>query len=349
MKNINILLVFVLSLFTFCSCENIIDYNIGETEDILVVNSLINSKKLNHVVYLSLSNNKKLKGLEGENAKVELRQNNNVVATCKLEENLATSSKYSFEYQFKENEKYEIVVNCDNFHASSKLEVLPAPILVKVDTFYREAASGGYYDYRSLVGCKVDIKDRENEDNYYRLSAEMEVTVMPEDKSAILEVNTYPVSLYNESDLIMREETDDQEGDIFEMGTFSNSINIFTDNLFKNKQTTLDLDLDRSVFETNGSKVLSKGDGNGAGEGEDDGRRYIEVKLKFYYSNITKEEYKYRKIASILSSGNMQGLFTESYIFPNNIEGGIGFIGISTPSVYELEVYKGIVYYGYYN
>lgn len=333
------LIIYTASLLFAASCENEIPYTPANSEPQLIMNALLDAGEAENYVFLNVS------GVEGlshvENADVTLYVNGQSVET--LEEmpplkpigsldmvydpnaplnnlpEIAKRKKYRMTTSLKPGDDIRLEATAENgkYHVWAEVTV-PYPVdEIRVDTCIVPLKEyGGWSNYRRF---KVTLKDRPGERNYYRLDIRHDITSYGQYESIkdtiIHSRETY---LVNREDVVLTDGNpsynEDGEDDFF--GTYiENLYNVFTDGRFANSDCTL--------------KVYSKPYDNYSPAYLYHISRNVRT-ITIRLLSITEAEFRYLKALNYLASDNYEDAIMEPVMIPSNVNGGLGFVGISS-------------------
>ncbi len=163
--------------------------------------------------------------------------------------NLDDSITYYIDNQIKAGDQFTIEANQDGRKVSSSTMIPAQPQILSVDTmsFRLNTSSGSYYSYSDQMRLLVKIKSQPGIKNYYRIFVNTESTVRLDPEYAkyhdIPEVYTGVVSTLGSDDpAITNGNPKNNNNSDFSMTEFQqNYYNIFTDDLFKNDEYTLNV------------------------------------------------------------------------------------------------------------
>lgn len=345
MKPSSIILYFIIGVF-FSSCENEIAYTPKHREPQLIMNALLDAGEAENFVYLSLSGIVSIGHVK--QATVSLYINGKHVETPeelpplkplggadKDPENplnylpeIAKRKKYRIRTALHPGDKVRVEANAENgkYRASAEATI-PYPVgPIKVDTCTVEIKQGFNW-WKKSRQFKVTLQDRPGEKNYYRLDIRHEITahgITYAGRDTIITKREYDIN--NREDIVLtdgniKENVNDEDGFF---GTYiENKYNVFTNSRFANASYTLKVYTE--LYEYFSSmyidKLLSL-------------RRTVTVRLL----SITEMEYRYLKALNTIESGNYEEVLMEPIVLADNIEGGIGFLGVSSEARVTLKL-----------
>lgn len=344
MKSINVILYLIIYVI-FSSCENEIPFNLKNKEPQLIMNALLDAGEAENFVYLNLSGMTEISHVE--QAKVSLYINGKFAETPEelpplkpsgsldmIPDNplnflpeIAKRKKYRITTALHPGDKVHLEAEAENgkYHVSTDVTI-PYPVKsIQVDTCITDAKkNNSWYTYRQF---KVSLQDRPDEKNYYRLDIRHELTVHGityGGKDTIIIDREYEI--INREDIVLTDgkpqNGNEDEDDLFDT-YIENKYNVFTDSRFTNASHTLKVyarlyDYFSSMYI---EKVLS-----------------IKKTATIRLLSITELEYRYFKALNTLESDNYEEILMEPIIIPNNVKGGLGFVGASSETRVTLQL-----------
>lgn len=317
MKRICVILI----LAVLAACENPLEYKPADKSDELIVNAHLDADETSHMVQVAISTTGSVRQVD----KAELRffVNGAVVARTselkKIKEFGETAGKsFTFNASFKAGDVVRLEVDADGKYSAWNEQVVPPePELLWADTVRvtvrKESATTQYFRFDTR------IKDSDREGNYYRIKVSdcSYVTYYDADDN---EIGTSSLKLQcrlkTDNDIILNEGHIGSENSIFEMGS-SNEYGVFNDNKFNESEVTL-----RPMVSTDdfGHAFLMH---ENAVSAKVQSSAMVEVQ------SLSQRYYYYMKALSMLRSGSTD-LALEDVQIPDNVEGGIGFVGVSS-------------------
>lgn len=353
------LIIYIMIITALTSCENEIPYNPGYLEPQLIMNTLLNADSESNDVYLHFSEGNNIGRIN--EATLSLYVNGHLAESPNA---LTPEEIYGHMKDYLDDDNYEILLKSMDFkkfhlstalhpgdivrleavaengkyHVSSEV-IVPQPIeSLHVDTclsYLREY--NGRSPYRQY---KITVQDRSNEKNYYRLEivntlkyrCQYREYAKDENGDLIPSENgwdwvyslkdTLIISQSNE--LINREDViltdghpssyDDEENEMFP--NIDNKYNVFTDNRFSNSSATLKVytPLYEDTYPTD--------------------RAYQQIyrthTITVRLLSLSEAQYRYMKALNCLDDEDYDNVLMEPISFPSNVEGGLGFVGVST-------------------
>ena len=283
--------ILLIALLTTVSCENELPFSVKDNPPKLVMNALINADSLTNVLYLNFTG--RGYATHAEKATVEVRVNG------QLSESLRPLPPQT-----------EGDMQC-RFHISSKFTPIP---MTK------------YYYTQNFLRYKINIKDRSNEDNYYRLIMDKQMTVKDynEETGEFVSRTIHRYHFISREDIVLTDgqptNSDDEDNGMFD--TVKNIYGVFDDSRFKNTSYTM--------------TVYNQTDIDGFPEYGTNVKMDIIVRLL----SITETEYYYLKALNLVDSDAYDETINEPIKYPSNVHGGIGMIGISTETSKIIHIEK---------
>lgn len=342
------LIIYSTLLLGVSACENEIPYTMGSGEPKLIMNALLDAGEPENYVYLNLS------GVEGishvEQAAVTLYVNGQLAETAEELPPLKPIGSLDMVYdpnaplnnlpaiakrkKFRittalhpgDDIRLEAVAEGGKYHVTAEVTV-PQPVPpVRVDTSTTQLRDyNGWDPYREY---KVTMQDLPGGKNYYRLDIRRDISTYGlYDNQRDTVIHTRITDLINREDIVLTDgnpsSNEDEENDIF--GTYiANKYNVFTDSRFSDGSCTLKVYtwlnesyMPPNVYLYQVSRVS----------------RVVTVRLL----SISEAEYRYLKALNYLESDNYEDALMEPVIIPSNVEGGLGFVGISSEARHVME------------
>lgn len=344
MKSIYVVLYLI--IYIVCSsCENEIPFSPKFKEPQLIMNALLDAGETENFVYLSLSGMPNISHVE--QAKVLLYINGKLAETpeelpplkplgsldmdpdnpLNFLPEIAKRKKYRITTVLSPGDKVHLEADAENgkYHVSADVTI-PYPInTIQVDTCITDVREyGSWHTYRQF---KVGLQDRHGEKNHYRLDIRHEITtygIMYEGRDTTITAREYDV--INREDIVLTDGNiqsgDDEDNDLF--GTYiENKYNVFTDSRFTNASHTLKVYTKLYDYFSNAyiEKALSI-------------KKAVTIRLL----SITEMEYRYLKALNTLESDNYEETLMEPIVIPNNVVGGLGFVGASSETRVTLQL-----------
>ena len=333
------ILYMMMAAALLAACENPLEYKPASVEDMLIVNGMISADDTEHTVLVSVSHTEYVDSVK----RGELRCYVNGVLVAKTSNlirpeswgRMALSKVFQFNASFKAGDKVRIEVAADGLKASNEQIVPDAPTVTKVDTVtVRQRDEVGYVNvcYR----FDTTLKDSDPEESFFRLALidHGESTFYKDNVEIGQTTRDVRRDFWAEDDPVLNEGHFVADEMPFEIGS-TNKYGIITDNMFANGTATLKPVISKSSF---GLTTFM--------DGADSVKVATTAIVKVY--GISKAYFYYFKALNSISDGGGD-LALEDVQIPDNIDGGIGFIGIANPSstsFYLGEKSYPLMYYG---
>ncbi|MBP5567335.1 MAG: DUF4249 family protein [Bacteroidales bacterium] len=322
------------------ACDNPLEFKPASRADMLVLNGHLSTDEEWHTVYVAVSHTEYVSVVTSG----ELRCYVNGTLAAKTTDLIAinddsyyaTPGRYfQFKAAFKTGDLVRIEVDAAGFKASNEQIVPPMPTVTKVDTLTVIQRS----DWGSVDTCyrfDTTLKDVDKEDSFFRLTIvdHNDAVYYKDDVEIGKGVNETLLSFFGDDDPILNE-GHFNAADYFEIGS-TNHYGVITDNMFAGGSATL-------------KPVVSKNDFGRAGWMDEADSVKVSIKAIVKVYGLEMPYFYYFKALNSLRDGQSD-LALEDVQIPDNIEGGIGFIGIANPytASFTLGEYSYSLLY-YYN
>ena len=315
-------------LLATASCENELPFSVKDNPPKLVMNALINADSLTNVLYLNLTG----RGYAAhvENATVEVRVNGQLSESLRPLPPQAegdTQCRFNISGKFSPGDVVRIDALTDDgqHHAWAEVTVPQRPYeIADIDTLTVPLTQ--YYYTQNYLRYKIHIKDRPDENNYYRLIMDKQTTV----KDYNYEIDEYVTQTIHRYHFISREDvvltdgqptnSDDEDNGMFD--TVKNIYGVFDDSRFKNTSYTL------TVYNQTNVEGLPKYGTN------------VKMDIIVRLLSITETEYYYLKALNLTDSDAYDETINEPIKYPGNVHGGVGIVGISTETSKIIHIEK---------
>lgn len=364
------LIIYIAFTGLFMACENEIPYNPGEQNPQLIMNALLNAGQTENLVYLHLSegnsigrineatlslyvNDKQVESPQAISPEEYYGNMQNQIDKGQYEALLKNMRfkifRLTARFQPGDNIRLEATAEGRKYHVSSQVTV-PCPIQsLRVDTCTALIRQWG--SMRAHRQYRITLEDLPNEKNYYRLEIVNNkdfrcVIYMPsedengdyikdENGNFIYTITKDTVVNYRYTELINREDviltdghvtsSDDDENAMFPTN-IENKYSIFTDNRFTNSSATLKVytplyddnyDILRSLNYT---------------------RCYLKQTITVRLLSLPETYYRYLKALNCMDDEDYDEALMEPISLPSNVEGGLGFVGISSEIQYTIDI-----------
>lgn len=321
MKKITFLLMTAALL---AACENPLEYRPASKEDVLVLNGHLSADENWHTVYVAVSHTEYVSMVSAG----ELRcfVNDALVAKTTTLSEISEAGYYGeggakgfiFQASFKAGDKVRIEVDADGFKAWNEQTVPAIPTVTKVDTLSVRQRDE-YGDVNNCYRFDTTLKDTDPEDSFFRLAIiDHGENIFYNKKTEIGRADTDRLLSFLADDDPVLNEGHFDANEVFQIGA-TNYFGVITDNMFAGASATLKPVVGKNSF--GGWSYM---------EGADSVKVAVTAIVKVY--SLSKPYFYCFKALNSLRSGDTD-LALEDVQIPDNIEGGIGFIGIANPYV----------------
>ena len=327
------------------SCYEEIVIPVGDEEPVAVMNAQMNTGDTTHGIYLYVSQQNRVRSLEGADVQVTVNGKTTLQAAEVIDESdprwTRWEAHYTFDADLRPGDEVRIDARKDAFHVTATVTAPPAVDLALIDTSTVRMAYMGETD--EYLQVKLGFRDLPG-DTWYRVAAclETEYAYLEEDGSPSPEYsgnNIWWISPETGFDPIVSEGGGKTGGmDIAALLAADDTYNCFSDNNFRDQECTIrPLFYPYSVYgyyERYNFPVL------------DDYTQYenvYEIISKMPYHSHRKgrlqvrtidfTQYHYLKALQNLDTyGTDMTFLVEPTTLPSNVEGGLGFVGLETVS-----------------
>jgi hypothetical protein len=324
MKTLQNLLLTVLSVLVFNSCEKVIEFNGEQTDPMIVVNSFVTPDSL---IYAQISKSKFfLSNKTGfdyiNNADVSLHINN----TFKEKLTFISDGLYLSNFKPNTGDTIRFVITANGLDDVESVSVIPdQPVILSADTTFKISFTDFQMDGKDTIGYyqagelafNIKLKDEADQPDYYRLTLKRHTIIDAGGGFTYEEVDYMPFILEG----FQNTNTGGGLFDIFG-GIIVDSKNqqLITDELFNGKEFVL-------KFTANTYKrVVKPGYEDKIYYGSDN---VVSEEYTVNLQGISKDMYLYLK-SKEMADGVLDGFFTEPVQIYNNISNGIGILGSYT-------------------
>lgn len=363
-------LLYIVTIVLTTACENEIPYNSENRQPQLIMNALLDTGKKTNEVFLHLSEGNSIGRLNEATLTLFVNGRVAETPRALSPEEIIGSPEsgtpiyhYIPHKQFHlttplhpgDNIRLEATAENGQYRVSAEVTV-PHPVeSLYVDTCLAYLHGGnGEELYRQY---KITLQDRSGEKNHYRLDIENLFEYRCQYREYIKDENGNPVldessgewlyvekeSIFNQSigwiinreDVILTDgkpgSSDDEEDTLFP--TIDNAYNIFTDNRFSNASATL------KVYTPHYNDYYPMVDGYYPFQNYYPGEEYEMPKFDLiYYKHtifvrlltLTESEYRYLQALNYLNDDDYSEALMEPVSLPNNVKGGLGFVGVAS-------------------
>lgn len=364
------LIIYIAFAGLFMACENEIPYNPGQQNPQLIMNALLNAGQTENLVYLHLSEGNSIGRIN--EATLSLYVNDKQVESPQAispeeyygnmqnqldkgqYEALLKSMRFKIfrltaRLQPGDNIRLEATAEGGKYHVSSKVTV-PRPLQsLQVDTCTALIRQWG--SMRAHRQYRITLEDLPNEKNYYRLEIvnnkdfrcviytpnedENGDYIKDENGDYIYTITKDTVVNYRYTELINREDviltdghvtsSDDDENAMFPTN-IENKYSIFTDNRFTNSSATLKVYT--PLYDDNYDILQSL----------NYTRCYLKQNITVRVLSLPETYYRYLKALNCMDDEDYDEALMEPISLPSNVEGGLGFVGISSEIQYTIDM-----------
>ena len=363
------LIIYIAVTGLFAACENEIPYNPGQQEPLLIMNTLLNTGQTENLVYLHLSEgnsigyiNEATLSLYVNGKQTESPQAISPEEYYKYMQNQLDKEQYEAllkSMRFKifrlttalkpgDNIRLEATAEGGKYHVSSQVTA-PQPIQsLQVDTCTALIRQWG--SMRAHRQYHITMQDIPNEKNYYRLeivnNKDFRCVIYTDNKDEngnyikdengdyVYTLTKDTVVNYKYTELINREDviltdghitnSDDDENAMFP--NIENKYNIFTDNRFTNSSATLKVYT--PLYDDNYEILQSL----------NYPRCYLKQTITVRLLSLPETYYRYLKALNCMDDDDYDEAIMEPISLPSNVEGGLGFVGVSSEIRYTIDM-----------
>ena len=307
--------VFVMSATLLAACDNPLEYKPENRADELIVNALLDASESSHFVHLAVSSTEYVR--EVRDAELRCYVNGELKAKTSEFENIemyggTVGAGMRFDASFKAGDLVRIEVDAEGKFFASNEQVVPEPLKInKIDTVRVK---------NDVYRVNVNITDvNGGEEDFYRLQMEnlLEEDVYNDDKYLCHVSGQNECSLDTDNDPVLSEGHIGNDDTLFELGG-NNYYGIFGDALFNGESVTLHPEVSLWLNSWLYPYDLE----------EEFNRVTVTYSLRVKVMHLSKRNYYYLKALNSLRDGSTD-LALEDVQIPDNVEGGIGFVGIS--------------------
>lgn len=360
-----IIYMYAVAALLLTGCENEIPYNPGNRKPLIVMNALLDAGEAENYVYLHLSEGYSIGKVNQATLSLyvngQLAEEPQPMTPQEIYEGITEETygkdiyeqiikninfkKFRLRTHFQPGDHIRLEATAEDgeYQVSSEV-VVPKPVLdIQIDTCITKIFQ--WSSMRSYRRILVTLHDLPNEKNYYRLDiqnkyriyARYPVPSLDENGKQETDENGSPLVWYKDTvfnytdrELINREDiilTDghishsnqDEENGMFP--SISNKYNIFTDNQFTNSSATLKVYTEFHLDNLSGYNNV----------------RSTRLSLTVRLLSLSKEEYLYLKGLNCMDDDDYDTTLMEPVSLPSNVEGGLGFVGISAEAKVNME------------
>ena len=325
----------------FCACEKEVDFHRDDIPAQLQMNAQLYVGDTIHAVYLAVSKDIKVESVTSGNvacfvngAKVAdgvrddrddaLFERESSTEADGFSASGMRQTRFTFKADFHPGDivRIEATANGGACKAYSEVTVPYAPAISIADTVCQQNPAVTYSD--QVYRIKLQGQDIKGENSFFRLTADYERKDdlycdwdwVSEDERHLVNRRSDGLMIDKGNDPILQDGAPAEDVDL--TGASENIYNVFSDRLFKDGSFSMVFSVDPDFVQMpTGYAFL-----------------YAESDITFNARvwGISEGEYNYLKALSIYDYTGGDATFTEPVSFPDNVEGGVGFVSISTPS-----------------
>ncbi|WP_042371030.1 DUF4249 domain-containing protein [Bacteroides neonati] len=298
------------------SCENQIDIDLKPTPTQLIIHAQMSANSTNNRIFLNLSDPVKLK--EVTNGVIEIRING--VLSEKPQpilpsENKPAANSYLVTSAFRPGDVVRVDARtADGQYKAWAEVVVPQPAFIEeaIDTMTISIRYNSFY-YPNAMRYRFKIKDRPNEQNYYRLILEQGGTAYLAGGETIPLQGSGTQMIINE-DVVLTDGYPNIDTDAGLFDQASNMYAIFNDKLFANNNYTMTVYLLEQRFSHPTDYRI---------------KLWWQIYTYIRVLSISETEFNYLKALNIIDSGSLDETM-EPIKFASNVNGGLGIVSISS-------------------
>lgn len=345
-----ILLIPAFSLFA--GCENEIKYDYSYESQQLMVTGILSQVSKDHVVYVSLSSEGTVVGVSDATVKCYVNGKLESVSSAESHDR-GKSTKYhqlplSFSAHFESGDTVSLELEAEEgkYHAITRQQAVPfPPVIDNVDTIHTRTSHGGTAE--EVMRFSVQLQDRAGEDNWYTLFIERSVSGLFafEDGSPdnYVEIVTTPlISNPSLSDPVLLDGNMALANSNMDVVDFMDylgdgSFAVFSDELFRDGKAMLKFDSAMQYY-YGGMVDLEMLYNYVSGQGLEViwPPKEVANKVRLRIQSCSREAYNYFRALRTVRSNGYNPAILEPIVIPDNIEGGIGFVGILSEGLPKL-------------
>lgn len=299
------------------ACENDMTYRHGKQETKLIMNALLETEVKENTVWLNLSGLNEIKHIK--DGTVTLYVNGEKKETAEAlpdwwdinEPNPQKLCTLITKLLPGDLIRLEATAEKGKYHAWAEVQIPPPVGEIKVDTFLTRLKIGNYME--DCMRYKITVNDRPGEKNYYRLAIDKsEYWGEPSENTSLAPSSE---DIINQEDIVLSDgrltTSDDENFNIFDT-SIQNKFNVFTDNRFLDASHTLKVYTRYHTYNNLWAEY------------------HVVVVATIRILSLTEPQYRYLRALNLLESDKYEPTFMEPVIIPNNVQGGLGFVGASS-------------------
>lgn len=314
----NLSRLFILASLLFPACENELPYRDKPQASQLLMNAFLEAGKEENSVSLHVIDMDEQRANYVSNGSITVYVNGKKTETAQAEKLNYTfgAPNCTLKTLFRPGDhiRFEATAENGQYQAGCEVEVpLPVEETIQVDTLRTQLR--GSSGMRDCMQYKITIHDRPGEKNYYRLIIEENTYRVSSEDGIVYGPSLHYPEIINQEDIVLTDghltTADDDEFGILDW-TVRNLNNVFTDGRFENGSYTLKVYTSIPyISEWNRKDHL-----------------YLDVTVRIL--SLPQSYYRYLRAMNCLNSDGYNETFMEPVIVPQNVSGGLGFVGASS-------------------
>ena len=334
------------------ACTTIEYIDTDKLEDVLVINAQLNTADTWHTVVVSVSTRSRLEPLA--QGRLDVLLNGAAVPVSLSQAETYNGTAFLFQAELQPGDVLELRAQAGTLSASATATVPRLPVLKAAEFVHNvpHSTSGSIFDgdyaspfidnpdapypYGAWHVLKVTVQDLPGADSFYRISPCCH-TVLTNGEQ--VEEQEWTLSPDITSEPALSPVASSSGGGVLDMLTeTSNRYNVFTDELFKDKEYCLNLYIpERQLYDYRqftGQYNYNEETQEWEAEGMPAGASY-HADLRVHLYTISQHQYIYLKA---LDLDDMGMLFSEPVSIPSNVTGGLGFVTVDTQVTVTLDL-----------
>lgn len=308
-------ILFIVLPALFSACENELPYRDRPQEPELLMSAFLEVGKEENEVKLYVVN-PGINGIEPvTDASVSVYLNGEKTETVESER-FSSWNICTLKTRFHPGDRVRLEATAEDgkYQVSAETEFpFPMEETIRVDTLRTQVKE--LYGMRDCLRYRIAIQDRPGEKNYYRLLIQENYYRISSEDGVKYGPFVTDFEIINQEDIVLTDghltTADDDEFGILDM-TIRNVRNVFTDSRFTDGSYTLNVYTDDRNYQN------------------DNSRDHVIVDIAVRLQSITQAQYRYMRAMNCLDSDDYNETFMEPVIVPQNVSGGLGFVGASS-------------------
>ena len=321
------LILVVLALLA-SACTNPLAIDFDQKPEILVMNSMLSTEEYYHYVRLSISRLDETFALI--DAQVDCYVNGELVAHAEGMPEYYRESEigsYMFQADFHPGDEIRLEARKDALHASATVTVPQPAAIIAVDTV--SIAQSPYYPREEdpvALSCKLHLQDIPGQSNWFRLVALFEETFYMDGWTKKKQKR---INFGFDQDPILADGHPSQQSrnsfsEVFDAFSTPNTFLSFRDTAFADGIGEPEIHIPYTAFTAFDDLIFYGMNVQKA-----------EKSVRFVLFSISREEYDYlEQVAK--SRIRALGALSEPTHIPSNVEGGLGFVSVSSASTHVI-------------